>query len=567
MRTDPSTFSTVPLRPPSQVMRLDRLGSFHQCRLSFMRTLLRRLKQDQWKFKRTTFNLDASGVGVAVYSALGPERTYSLVCFAHDLPPEKRSDRVIADAWDATFALFDGIPSEGDIARLSKNVPKQEAGRITTNEICLSRANKSVRLFNYVVECLANGEQPDLGQLNAVGYLMRTTAVYGSGKFGAADHEFLRTRPEFAVPFQAEMLTVFLIRAFTVDLAEHMAHTKSPVTAVSLCPSLRRNLGVGNSTGLGLAPFIVNHPTLLNNWIVAREEALSRVRSLAVASTTAMEHFTIILARAHASLDAWHSEHPLQLEKLKHLKSDMAKLQDHVSSGQPAPEYPWDHLYKWAEENLTVEGQEKLVSLLLEPYDELVDGIATCMTADEATAFTIDGAQSLDELRAIIEDVYGWALQIDWAKPAHQARIWYISEEKLEPRLGERHDESIEPFEQPLAPGRDAAELHTDILSWRGEATVAAFALQHPQHRHIIRRAQIANKYPYAEIRDNTIDSNLLPIDLLRCKLSFFGATHFDPRSDRWVRINMFKNAPFPDELCDVDADNWCYPPIPETQS
>ena len=79
--------------------------------------------------------------------------------------------------------------------------------------------------------------------------------------------------------------------------------------------------------------------------------------------------------------------------------------------------------------------------------------------------------------------------------------------------------------------------------------TVAAFLLRHPEHRHIVRRAQIASRFPYAEIRDNTISAALLPIDLLRCKLSFFGATHFDPRSDRWVRINMFQGAPFPHEL------------------
>ena len=54
----------------------------------------------------------------------------------------------------------------------------------------------------------------------------------------------------------------------------------------------------------------------------------------------------------------------------------------------------------------------------------------------------------------------------------------------------------------------------------------------------------------------------MLPIDLLRCKLSFFGATKFDPRSDRWVRITMFQGAPLPDEmagLTEAEADAWAY--------
>jgi hypothetical protein len=170
----------------------------------------------------------------------------------------------------------------------------------------------------------------------------------------------------------------------------------------------------------------------------------------------------------------------------------------------------------------------------------------------------------LDRLRAVVEDVYGWALEIDWNSPDSLARVWYVSEEKLEPRLGERFEEPVEAYEQPLAPGRDAAAMHRDIIAWEGDPTVAAFLLSHPEHRHVVRRAQITARFPYAEIRDNTISAALLPIDLLRCKLAFFGATHFDPRSDRWVRINMFQDAPFPHELAEVDADDWSYPPLPE---
>jgi hypothetical protein len=115
-----------------------------------------------------------------------------------------------------------------------------------------------------------------------------------------------------------------------------------------------------------------------------------------------------------------------------------------------------------------------------------------------------------------------------------------------------------------LAPGRDAALLYDALKAGDGAETVAAFLTSHPEHRHITRRAQVAARLPYAEIRDNTIAATMLPIDLLRCKLSFFGATRFDPRSDRWVRITMYQDAPFPDELAASDADAWIYPPAPE---
>ena len=38
-------------------------------------------------------------------------------------------------------------------------------------ELTLSRANKSVRIFNYVAECLSNVKQPDKNKLAKDGYL------------------------------------------------------------------------------------------------------------------------------------------------------------------------------------------------------------------------------------------------------------------------------------------------------------------------------------------------------------------------------------------------------------
>ena len=199
------------------------MGCSHPTRLSFLRTLLRRLGAEGWRIDRPAWEVDGAGVGHAVYRVRGPERTYALVAFAHDLPDAMRSDRVIATAWDATFTLFDGDPTQADIDRLRANVPLQEAGRISPRELTLARANRSVRLFAHVVEALAGGHQPDRSEVDATGYLMRTTAVYGSGKFGAADRADIAARPELAAPFQAEMLTVWLIRAFTVDIVEHLA--------------------------------------------------------------------------------------------------------------------------------------------------------------------------------------------------------------------------------------------------------------------------------------------------------------------------------------------------------
>ncbi|WP_341863612.1 hypothetical protein [Gymnodinialimonas sp. 57CJ19] len=537
------------MRAPSEVMRLARMGSGHPTRLSFLRVLLRRLGTADWQIDRPVWNVDAKGVGHGVYRVKSGNRTYSLVAFAHDLPPEMRSDRVIATAWDATFTLFDGDPSDTDIARLAENVPLQEVGRISPKELTLARANRSVRLFEHVVDTLAQGQQPDPDEIANVGYLMRTTAVYGSGKFGACDRSDIAARAELAAPFQVEMLTVWLIRAFTIDIVEHIAAAKGGDRAVKLDRDTRRSLGVGNSTGLGMAPFVVRHPVLLNNWMMARETALARVRAQTRATPQTIAGLTAAAQGAATNAQAWHSEHPVQVRKLHDLRRDLALITECLAGWDWDTDHPWDALWRWGEATLTLEGQEALLSLMLEPHGALIDDLADHMGADEAANFRIDGAMPVAQLRDILESDYAWALKIDFSAPENIARFWYVSEEKLEPRLGERATEDGATLEQPLCIARLMSELYLSVQAAEASSPVAALILAHPEHRYAVRRAQVAARHPFAEVQDNLIAADMLPIDLLRCKLAFFGASQFDPRSDRWVRINLFAGAPFPDEL------------------
>jgi hypothetical protein len=537
-------------RSPADVMHLSRLGLSHPTRLSFLRILLRRMKGEGWRFDRPVFEFDERGVGRAVYSATGPTQTYSLVAFGHDLPPELRSDRVIATAWDATFALFDGVPDAGDLDRLASNVPLQEAGRVSAKELTLSRANRSVRLFDHVVQSLAAGVQPDAEALAATGYLMRTTAVYGSGKFGAASHASIAHRPEVAAPFQAEMLTVWLIRTFTVDLVERMAFCRGGAAAVRLDPSLRRGLGVGNSTGLGMAPFLVRHPMLLNNWIMVREEALARVRAQSSMDDARLRSFKAAIATAIDNARLWNTSHPVQTDRLSDLRDGLATLAHYVAkTWDQRGDTPWNTLWLWARGTLPIEAQEALLALMLEPHGDLVDGLSECLSSDEADAFGIDGAMTVGELQLLLAADYGWARDCDYEKPQECARFWYVSEDKLEPRLGERFDEPGADRELPLDIGRQAAALIAALEARPSDQPIARLLLEDPGQRQMVRRVQMTRARPFAEIRDNLLSADLLAIDMLRCKLAFFGANRFDPRSDRWVRISLFQNCPFPSEL------------------
>lgn len=548
------------MRPPSDVMRLERLGSFHQTRLSFMRGLLRRVVSEGWQFSRPVWQVDRQGVGFAVYEAKGPTRSYSLVCFAHDLDPKNRSDRSIATEWDATFTLFDGVPTQENLERLSHQVPKQEAGRVSKSELSLSRANRSVRLFEHVVSRLAQGLQPDTQQIEDIGYLMRTTAVYGSGKFGAVARETLKSRPETSRPFQVEMLSVYLTRAFTIDIVEHLARLRAPTTAVPLDRGIARRLGVGNSTGLGMAPFLVNHPRLVHNWINARETALARVRAQERARGETIALFHAALTAASASIGKWRTADQGQAARIIELRNDIITLQGHLKNNALTSEFPWEQLFQWSVANLKTEAQELLVSLLIEPHGGLVDDLLDTMSADHSLPLKIDGAMQISKLNYLLQTRYAWVERFDFDNTEARKNFWYVSENKGEPRLSPRSiDPDADYYETPLDVACQIARLKADLATWSDEEQLARFLLAQPEHRKIVRRVQGLGDCDYSEIQENIVADGIRPIDMLRCKLSFFGATDFDPRSDRWVRITMFKNAPYPDELSLKTQDNWVY--------
>jgi len=545
------------LRDPNIIMKLSRLGSFHQSRLSFLRSFLNEFKD--WNYKRDLFDLDKNGFGVAVYSFKKKNRVYSLICFANKIDDVERSDRVIATKWDAAFTLHDGIPSKQDIKRLKSQVPKQEVGRLSYKELTLSRANKSVRVFNHVVDSLSEGVQPNLDLLNKVGYLYRTTAVYGSGKFGLADRFRIKNREEINGPFRLEMMLVYLVRQFTFDQVNHVAKNKNPKKAVELDPNICKSLGIGNSTGLGMAPFIVNHPTLLNNWIMCRETALKKIREIKKVKIKDSDLFKSCVRNSVKNITSWNTESEYQLKKIKSLLKNVRKFLKFVENEFDfTEEYPFNEIYLWLERETCEECIEYIVSIMMEPFDEIVEPLIKKMSSDEERYFNIPTDRSVKELRKILEKKYFDVLRINFKKEENFKKFWFISKNKEEPRLADRFEEPGSELEQPLAIARDIKKLYEKLLMTKDDFTMDQFLIDNSDLRHVVRRAFIVEKFPYSEIQDNTIGENLMPIDMLRLKLSFFGALKFDPRSDKWLRICMFQGAPLPNELKNFDKQ-WVY--------
>jgi len=221
-------------------------------------------------------------------------------------------------------------------------------------------------------------------------------------------------------------------------------------------------------------------------------------------------------------------------------------------------EYAFNNIYLWLEVNSCEECIEYVVSMMMEPYDDITNPLINQMSSEEEKYFNIPTDRTVLELREILEKKYDQILKIDFSKKENNQNFWFISKNKEEPRMADRFKEEGSEFEQPLAIARDIKKLYELLLITKNSSKIDRFLSNNPNLRHVVRRAFITEKFPYAEIQDNTIGQSIVPIDMLRLKLSFFGALKFDPRSDKWLRICMFQGAPLPEQLKNYN-DHWVY--------
>ncbi|MCS4533240.1 hypothetical protein [Neisseria montereyensis] len=541
------------LRLPEDVMKPERLGAMHQTRLSFARTLLRKITDEKWTLKQDIWSLSPEGYGHAVYKLTTPSHVYHLVIFCDEIADEERNDRVIAQKWDVTFCLVSGEVDDTFIARLKSSVPLQEAGRQPNKVLVLARANKSVRVFEHIIERLAAGEQPDPQVLAQVGYILRTTAVYGNGKFGIQDFKSLENNPDFNQSFSAQMCAVYLLKQFSLDWVDYLARQRGGNRAVPLHPKLQRYLGVGNATGLGMAPYLINHPCIVDQWLSMREKALATVLRHPI-HPEKLNIFKNLVARA-----ILHLHEVVTIDELQQQLNTTASEELKTIVNMPIEHDTW-RAFLQSCAHLSFEAQEIIISCLMELYPEETDQFAYSMNAD--TTMDLPQGKPLADLLSLLEKRYQWAIQTDFENPDNIYWFWYRSEDKEEPRLGIRNQDTGVEKELPLDIGRQVNRLYRAVKQNDPKQTIASFILNNPKFRSIARRVWTMGHKPMGDIQMNVLQKNVLPIHLLRCKLSMFGATKFDPRSDRWVRVTLFQGAPL---FHHINADEWLFPLLPTT--
>ena len=554
-------------RPASALMTPARLAAIQPSRISGARAFMNKMVRERWDISVQRFDIDENAAGTFVYSIRTPDREFSFIGFS--FPPSRtaRTGRIIGRAWDMMGTLNEGPATEADIESARVELPKLYSGRATSNALIWCRSNRSMRVFDQTLEALADGNQPDVGALAEVCYLMRNTGLDGNGTFGTRSFPSLGRDHPLGGVLQAQLLTAYLMREYSCDLVEHLARLKSE-KAVRLDPAIRRFLGVGNGSALGLIFFVHKHPRLIDALLTAREKAIAAALSLPLEKGDA--RIADLLSLVQRAI-LFREQDKMVYEAFtssKQVAADLGRVAQHLEAlhrtglvdGERAT-FPLDTLARRFEISLSPEAFETFLSLVMELVPELTDDVIPAIDAPDE--FNVAAAETVQDLLAAVDADYGWALAADMAGPEAYRYVWYKSETAEEPRRGAR-EEVPDALDLGLDVCGDVQRLAADLEAAPEGQSVARFLLKHPQHRHIVARIQSLRGCAYHTPHANINAEGFVPIDLVR--LMNVGVHGIDKTRDflnRNLRGVLYHGAPTPREIREGFAGTWFYPAEP----
>lgn len=562
--------AVAPMRPADTVLSPSDLGGARATRHSFARALVRRAAADGWRVALDRADLDEDGRGVVVFAVTAGEHRWSFVAFSQTIDESQREDRVVAASWDVTAALVEGEVDDDYVAGLRPEVMRQEAGRADERTLIWTRANRSGRFFDHVVDRLAHGEQPEPDAFGLSPYLLRSTAFYSNGKFGLADFERFEEGHPFAVPYRAHMLAAWLLRELGYVLVERCAAARSD-QAVRLAGDWRRYFGLGNATGLGMVPYVVNHPEVLDAWIRLRELPLADVLARTVDHTsqdvarvrTIFERAVRYLAEQGDADTSPYTSGALLAERLRPLGELLAEFAERGTMGGASEHLPWRHLHD-AAAAAGPEVRGVIASVLTELADDLDDVVESALRCRESRL--VRPRARCGELRTIIDDRYGWLSEFDFSDAAQTERFWFSSANNEEPRRALAGVDPGESVQHAVDVARAVHALCSDLERTDPGMSVGEFLLAHPWHRAAVGRVQSLGDLDYAELHANLLAGDFLPLHVQRLQLAVYGMDNYNPQSTDWLRVTLFSGAP---RIADLDEgtadDDWCFTPRPAT--
>ena len=177
------------------------------------------------------------------------------------------------------------------------------------------------------------------------------------------------------------------------------------------------------------------------------------------------ELFIDCVKKSLTNITSWNTDSEYQQNKIKSLLKNIRKFIDYIENRFDfKAEYPFNKIYLWLEQNVCEECIEYVVSIMMEPYNHIIEPLVSNMSSDEDKYFNIPTNRTVNELKKIIEKKYPNILDINFDQKESQQNFWFISKNKEEPRLADRFEEHGSELEQPLAIARDIKKLYEKLL-------------------------------------------------------------------------------------------------------
>jgi hypothetical protein len=551
------------MRSPAAVMTPKALSAVKCSDLSFSRILIRQMARERWQIGTPDIEVDHDGNGHLIYRINARERSFTLVVRANWDGAEKAGRRMDTTA-DLIASLMIGAPDRERIAVeiASMSVPFW-GGRTDDGSYGFTGANRSQRLFDYVVEELSQGRQPEAQKLaEGGGYIIRNAGFYGNGRAGAANWAAIGPDHPFATPYAIDLFLMYMWRQVGLDYADAVASARNP-GAARLSRNVRRYIGVGNSSGLGMTVALVRWPQWIGTWCLSREVAIAYCKLLPTEGVTARR--PLLRSKLDRAIDYYEEvagpEHILPSHQK--IVEGLRRLKQRLTGHDIAD---WAGLCAWTEANVDSDTLEQLHSLLIDIHPEVTDFLEGLLPRAMQRRRQVMPGLTLGDLRRALDEQYGWALHIDRSTPEGNWHFWYHSEEAGEQRRGERHIDAGSEFEtfvdvvgpiQSLAKALQSVHLDDAI-------SVGRFLLNHPEFAYIVSRIGLALDEPYGEIQGNLVHKDFLPVHVIRFFLSVLGFESGSPRSVAWVRGVLLQGAPLPDEIGHGQTGEWSMPTISE---
>src|SRR5699024_5048988 len=369
---------------------------------------------------------------------------------SHKINEQDRADQASSTKWDTTFTICEGEVTKQKLYWLQSELPKQKLGRGDSSCLVWSRANKSQRIFEYIVEELSKGYQPDIDFIAEVGYILRTTAVFGNGKCGINPLENIKENHAFSGALHAELFSVYMIRQFSFDLVEHIAKRRN-TEAASLSPNLKKYIGIGNSTGLGMVFFLTKHPKLLHRWMKIRETALAKVKELEVSKNKYKEALNLLenykeyfLEDSNKNTEEIFIPSNQVAKECNDIKKELLKFYNTKKSNITT----WSKIINKIKTIVSLETQELFNSLVIELYPDLISSLETLTISDEN--YSIQPEMHLSKLKKIIKSQYFWAFKYNFDLKEENYYLWYRTIDRNLPYLGVRGKDEGKGQEHPF---------------------------------------------------------------------------------------------------------------------